>query len=492
MYQNQGIMDIGLRLAETSYQDGGWKEYFSESDQGDMRIQNDMTRATCAILLENAKVWMAQMCRTKLDAKGRLNVNEATRSVMVGGFSDYLYPMIRAAFPTSILNDIVTVQPTMRRTSTLVHWNWIVGRGKGSYTAGTRLFDANKGKQDIGYNFSNDVVDAEPTPALGSANATYSGVLQFNDGGGIRPGTVSIALTLTVGGTVVFSDNGVGGFTATGATISASSINYATGAYSITIGVTTFAAVAGSATYRWDNEGSDLIPQVDVQIVTSTIETERRALIANYSNESAFDVMAEFGQALEPQLMTGMAEQLNFEIARQVIHQIWVVAPVVDTFAITGPVEYSQQEHFRDITYPLNKLSNSIETKTRKGYGNWLICDEGACNLIEALPSTMFVAAPRPANVNGPHFIGTLQNRYRVYKDLSLSKETGASVHGNILMGFKGTQFFEAGFVWSPYRLMYTTDTLETANMMSQKGMASRYATKMVNRDMYCRLNLAA
>jgi hypothetical protein len=59
-------------------------------------------------------------------------------------------------------------------------------------------------------------------------------------------------------------------------------------------------------------------------------------------------------------------------------------------------------------------------------------------------------------------------------------------------MGFKGNQFYEAGFVWSPYRLLYTTDTLTTADFMSQRGLASRYATKMVNPDMYVRVNLAA
>jgi hypothetical protein len=59
-------------------------------------------------------------------------------------------------------------------------------------------------------------------------------------------------------------------------------------------------------------------------------------------------------------------------------------------------------------------------------------------------------------------------------------------------MGFKGTQFYEAGYVWSPYQLLYTTEALTTADFITQRGMASRYATKMVNSDMFVRINISA
>jgi len=482
-------VEAGMRLANTPLEDGGWKEFFQESE---MQIKDDVVRSNCALMLENCKRWMGHLCRAKLDSKGRLRIDELTRSAMVGGFSDYLFPIIRASFPTNPINDLVSVQPTTRRTATLVNLNWVIGRGKGSYAQGQRLFDANKGKQDIGFNFSNDVIDAEATPALGSAGATYSGALAFADGGGVRPGTVAIALTLTSAGAKVFTDNGQGGFVSSGVTVTSSQLDYRTGAYSITISGDTFTTAAGSASYRWDSEGSDKVPQVDVQITTSTVETERRALILNYSLESAYDVMQEMGISLEPTLISGAAEQLNYEIARQLVHEMWMVAPVIDTFSLTGPVEFNQQDHFKDIVYTLNKASNSIQSKTQKGYGNFIVCDEGGSNLIESLPAGMFVAAPRPANVQGLHFIGTLLNRYRVYKDMYLNKEPGSSTYGNILMGYKGTQFFEAGLVWAPYQLMYTTDSLTRANMVTEKGLASRYATKMVNRDFYVRVNIGA
>jgi hypothetical protein len=492
----EGILAAGLRLADLPESEGGWKEYFSVTDKADLSIKDDMLRAQTALMLENTKRWLATKCggRRALTSDGRWLIDETTRSALVGGFSDYLFPIIRAGFPTNPVNELVSVQPTSRRIATIVYWNWIVGKTKGSYVQGQRLFDANTGKQSSGYNFSNEVIDSEAITALGGANATNSGTLAYKDGGGVRPGTVRITATLTTAGAgIVFVDNGQGIFISAGATVGSSSIDYVTGAWSITVTGDTFTtASTNTATYRWDSEGSASVPEVDIQIVTSTAETERRALRINYSQESMQDVLAEMGVSLEPQLVSGCAEQMNDEIARQIVSEIWRVAPVNSTFNKTGPTEYSQQEHFRDIVLNLNAASNNIQFRTRKGYANWCVVDEQGSNIIESLPAGMFVAAPRPANVQGLHFIGTLLNKYRVYKDLRLINETSASSTGNMLLGFKGTQFFEAGFVWAPYQLLYTTPTLQTADFLSQKGMASRYATKMVNQDMYVRIDIGA
>ncbi len=491
----EGSVEAGLRLADTPESEGGWSEYFSETDEADLRIADDQLRSQTALMLENAKRWMAAKCRKRIDESGRFVIDEVTRSAMVGGFSDYIFPIIRAAFPTNPINDLVSVQPTTRRTATVVYWNWIVGKGKGSYHQGMRLFDAQTGKADAGFHFSDEVIDIEALLTLGGVNATISGTLKQNDGGGIRPGTLEITAEITAGAAVTkFWDDGRGAFiTDSGAfAITSSSINYQTGVWTITIDTTTFTVTPITGTYRWNSEGSSLLSQVDVQIISSTVETERRAILVNYSIEAMQDIMAEFGVSLEPNLVSGAAEQMNFEIARQIVHEMWQVAPVVGTFPITQPSEngYNQQDHFKDIIYLLTQASNRIWSSTQKGYGNWIIVDEGASNVIESLPAGMFVAAPRPANVQGLHFIGTLVGKYRVYKDIHLDKEAGASANGNILMGFKGTQFFEAGMVWSPYQLLYTTEALTTADFLTQKGMASRYALKMVNNLFYVRIDL--
>ena len=455
-----------------------------------MSIDDDILRAQTAILLENSKRDMAKYLPRAV-VEGRVALDETTRSALVGGFSDYLFPIIRAGFPTNPINELVSVQPTTRRTATIVYWNWIVGTTKGTFTQGQKLFDANTGKQTRDINFSNEVIEAEPFASVN--NATTTGTLAFSDGGGVRPGTVALTIPTTGSGTVVFVDNGNGAMIGAGVTVSASSINYFTGAWSITLGAAeTFTTAGGTATYRWDSEGSTSIPQVDVQITTNTVQTERRALKINYSKEAVQDVMSEFGVSLEPNLVAGAAEQMNYEIARQIISEVWAVAPVASTFSLTVPSGISQQEHFRDLIHNVTLASNSVWSRTQKAYPNWGVVDSAFASLIESLPASLFVAAPSAPSLHGLHFIGTLLNKFRIYKDLHLDKEPGSSALGNMLLGYKGANFFDAGFVWAPYQLMYTTAPLETADFLTQRGLASRYATKMVNADMYARLSLVA
>lgn len=499
--RNSGIfeatLNAGLRLAALSESQGGWAEYFQQTDEADMRIEDPILKAQTALMLENAKQALATICRPRVNSEGIAVINETVRSALVGGFSDYLFPIIRAAFPTNAINELVSVQPTTRRHATIMFWNYSVGTTKGGYTAGQRIFDANVGRTDGGFSYTSEQIENEAvTVTRSGANGTASGNLAFYSGGGIRAGTVKFVTSLTTAGaSQEFYDDGNGGWAtvAAGVTISSGSINYKTGAFTIVITGDTFSANTAVATYSWDSEGSCDLPEMDINITTTTTEVQRRALKLNYTVEAMQDAMAEFGVAIEPELVSAGAEQLNFEVARQIIHELWLAAPVAASFPLTvGTGNYPQQQHFGDFIYTLNVTANNIWGRTQKAFANWAVVDQGAASMVESLPSNIWQPAPQPANVQGLHFIGTLAGRYRVYKDLLLHNEQGASSYGNILLGWKGRGIADAGFVYAPYQMFYTTDSIPDACFNIRKAMATRYATKMVNANMYARISLAA
>jgi hypothetical protein len=496
----EGLIQAGLRLADTPENEGGWREFFDESLEPALAIKNDILRAQTALLLENAKRWQAQLCRGRLNEQGHMVINEATRSALLGGFSDYIFPIIRAAFPTNPVNDLVSVQPTNRRTATVVYWNWVYGSNKGNITKGTRMFDANVGVPTTftPRDYTGEQITSETVTVTGSGTQTIAGTLAYTSGGGIRPGTLALT-AVHPDGTATYTDDGAGNIIQTSAVAHAvpnpGTINYTTGAISITSTADNWAITTVVASYEWDSEGGTL-PELDVQIITSSVTTQRRGLKVNYSIESMQDVMAEWGVSLEPNLISAAAEQMNLEIARQLITKMWTAAgAAAASFNINGAISggaanLTRREYWGDLLFTLNTVSNRIWQRTQKAFGNWLIADANAASVIETMAGGLFEAAPRPANVNGLHFIGTLAGRYRVYKDIFLGSETGAAANGNLLMGYKGSQFYEAGLVWAPYQLLYTTDSLTTADFMTQKGMASRYAAKIVNPDMYARISI--
>jgi len=491
----EAMIQGGLRLADLPADEGGWREYFENTDEGNLEIEDPYMRASTALMLENTKRWLFEACGGRFDNEGRCTLDEATQTVLLGGFTNYLFPIIRAAFPTNPLNDLVSVQPTTQKIATVIYWNWIAGSTKGSIIKGQKLFDAITGPYGPVTDYTSENVVGEAAGAGDGATAVISGTLTYHDGGGIRAGSVNISATHSTAGAVTFSDTGNGTFvqsSGTGLTISSSSINYTTGVWSITVSAGNFTVAAVTATYAWDSEGSDSLPEYDIQLTSSATEAERRAIKLRYSREAIFDVMQQFGRSLEPDLVAAAAEQLNSEITRQVISDIWALAPVTGTFSIAAPTYYSQQDHFRDFVYYLNQSSNRIWGRTQLGYGNWLVVDEGAANVIESMPVSMFEKAPAVPNRRGVHFIGTLQGQYRVYKDLFLVNQSGASSYGNVLMGYKGQEFYDAGYVWAPYQMLYTTPPLTDANFLTRQGMASRYARKVVNANMYTRISMAA
>lgn len=485
----EGLLGAGLRLAALPESEGGWSAYF-DPDKG-LEIKDPRMRAFTAIMLENQKREIARSCR-KRTIDGRLVLDEASVAATLGGWADYIYPMIRASFATNAVNDLVSLQPTTKRTATVVYWNWVAGTTKGSTAQGARLFDANVGRREAGYAYSSELIDIEVMPALSAPGATYSSTLRFHDGGGVRPGTLRLTLTTTGSAVITVGDNGNGGIVqlgGTGVTISAGTLNYRTGAVVVTLGGgETFTTAAPSATYRWISEGSDMIPQVDVQTIISTVETENNSILLNYSLDAEQDVMAELGIGLEPELVRGGSEQINCDIARIILADLWSLTPTaIATFDLKVPTGISRRDHYNDFIVTLRTASNDISLRTQKGVGNWAVVDTGGATLVETVDG--FVSANAPDDVQGLHFIGTLRGM-RIYKDILLTSLPGAQPLGNILVGYKGNRLEAAGYVYSPYQMMNLTPTLQKPNFMNQKGIRSRFARKIVNPEMYARIGI--
>ena len=79
----------------------------------------------------------------------------------------------------------------------------------------------------------------------------------------------------------------------------------------------------------------------------------------------------------------------------------------------------------------------------------------------------------------GVQQVGTLQNRFNVYKNPYMKENV-------ILMGYRGSQFLETGAVYAPYiPLIMTPLVYDPVNFTPRKGVMTRYAKKMVRPEFY-------
>jgi len=460
----------GLRLASIPENEGGFLEYFDPESGFD--IEDPHIKAATALMMDNAARWLSQ-------------VEEATISGNVSGFIDYILPVIRAGFSQQIAHDLVSVQPMTRRVGQTFFLNYRIGQDKGAgYVRGQRVFDAWRGFRG-GFGYSDETIEGEDQGTT-TASATVSGTLAYLP---VRRSTVIITIAQVT--PIVVRDDGNGAFTVVsgGVTITTSSIDYETGQWTITFGAALTAGTAITADYLYDSEMSPTLPILDVEITTSAITAKRRAMRARYSMDGLLDYQMEFGQDLGQQIVQGISEQITAEQAREIIHDLWVAAGApVANFPRTPPAgaAYSRTEHFRDLMEQINIARNSMYLATQRVEPNWCVVDTQAASLIRTMPRPMFEPAEIETATVGVKFIGRLQG-LNVYVDPHLQDEPGASADGNLLLGYKGTEYWDAGYIWCPYQV-FQTQNIVLDDMVNRRAFVYRYAKKLINPNMYKRI----
>lgn len=503
--EHDAIVSRGRFLSETSMKEGGFAEFFANVDGVDETMNdNKELKYQTAALMENTARHIAVTCGAKRSADGKsMTVDETTRSAVLGGFADYMLPAVRMAVPSNVLAEITSFQPTMRKVATITYLHTVIGRTRGNKIAGTRLSDALTGYTQTADDFTSSDIPSEPVTVVrgttGASNDTITGTVEYASGGGIVPGTVQvIAATSASAGGALFQDDGRGGWiSVTGgnslhATTAASYINYRTGTFAIALAASvTFSTTLAVATYSYDMEGSPDVPEMDLQPEIDTVMTKSRKVRTNITREAEYDMQMEVGESAMQMIAEQVVGQLNSDVSREGIRRMWIAAgAALSSFSLTLPTGVSRQEHFDGFLYYLTIASNTIQQRTQHGFGNFLIVDALAASVIESM--SKFEAAPTPANVNGVYFIGTLAGQYKVYKDIRLVNLAGSSSYGNVLMGYKGNRWADAGLVYAPYQVLVMTNPLETADFVSQRGFMTRYAMKTVNALLYARISLAA
>lgn len=84
----------------------------------------------------------------------------------------------------------------------------------------------------------------------------------------------------------------------------------------------------------------------------------------------------------------------------------------------------------------------------------------------------------------GVQKVGALNNRFQVYKNPYMTENT-------MLLGYRGSQFLEAGAVYAPYvPLMMTPLVYDPETFTPRKGLMTRYAKKMIRPEFYGKIDI--
>lgn len=254
-------------------------------------------------------------------------------------------------------------------------------------------------------------------------------------------------------------------------------------------------SVVGDAT--WGLEGSESIPEIDIQVDSVAVTAVTKKLKAKWTPELGQDLNAYHNLDAEVELTQILSEQIALEIDREILEDLvrdssagvryWSRHPGEFLDRETGAASTVTQdftgnvsEWYETLVETINDVSAQIHRKTLRGAANFVVCGPEVANILE------FTAGFR-ANVTadadrgdiGAVKVGSLSKKFDVMVDPYFPRQL-------ILVGRRGSSFLESGYVYAPYVPLQTTPTIfGVEDFVPRKGVMTRYAKKMVRPDMY-------
>ena len=236
------------------------------------------------------------------------------------------------------------------------------------------------------------------------------------------------------------------------------------------------------------------IPEIDVKLASEAIVAKTRKLKAQWTPEFAQDLNAYHSIDAEAELTSLLSEYISMEIDLEILDMLILDANTTEKWSAennkvwngsawstdTSDFYNTQGQWFQTLGTKIQKVSNKIHQKTLRGGANFLVCSPSVATILESIPGYA-------ANTNGDQDqfamgvqkVGALNNRYQVYKNPYMTENT-------ILLGYRGSQFLEAGAVYAPYvPLMMTPLVYDPESFTPRKGLMTRYAKKMIRPEFY-------
>ena len=219
--------------------------------------------------------------------------------------------------------------------------------------------------------------------------------------------------------------------------------------------------------------------RLSIQILKQTVEAKTRKLSARWTFEAAQDAQAQQGIDIEAEIMAALAQEITAEIDQEVLRSLATLAATAggssngayDQAAVSGTATFVGDEHAA-LAVAINRVSNSIAQRTRRGAGNWAVVSPTALTILQSATTSAFARTTEgtfeaPTNTK---FVGTLNGAMRVFVDSYASDTTP------VLVGYKGSSEADAPAFYCPYiPLMSSGVVLDPSTFEPVVSFMTRY-----------------
>jgi hypothetical protein len=220
--------------------------------------------------------------------------------------------------------------------------------------------------------------------------------------------------------------------------------------------------------------------RLSIQILKQTVEAKTRKLSARWTFEAAQDAQSQHGIDVEAEIMAALAQEITAEIDQEVLGSLDTLAGTYETYnqaAVSGTATFVGDEHAA-LAVQINRVSNLIAQRTRRGAGNWAVVSPFALTILQSATTSAFARTTEgtfeaPTNTK---MVGTLNNAMKVYVN------TYAADNASVLVGYKGSSESDAAAFYCPYiPLMSSGVVLDPSTFEPTVSFMTRYGYVELN-----------
>ena len=216
--------------------------------------------------------------------------------------------------------------------------------------------------------------------------------------------------------------------------------------------------------------------RLSIQILKQTVEAKTRKLSARWTFEAAQDAQAQQGIDIEAEIMAALAQEITAEIDQEVLRSLATLASgagntvAFDQTAVSGTATFVGDEHAA-LAVAINRVSNTIAQRTRRGAGNWAVVSPTALTILQSATTSAFARTTEgtfeaPTNTK---FVGTLNSAMKIYVNTYADDDT-------VLVGYKGSSESDAAAFYCPYiPLMSSGVVLDPSTFEPVVSFMTRY-----------------
>lgn len=228
--------------------------------------------------------------------------------------------------------------------------------------------------------------------------------------------------------------------------------------------------------------GDGAFAEMAFSIDKVTVEAKSRALRAEYTMEIAQDLKAVHGLDAETELANILSAEILAEINREVIRTIYASAVPGAQQDVTNSGEFDLDvdsngrwsvEKYKGLMVQIERDANAIAKETRRGRGNFLVCDSDTASCLSVAGMLDCGSALRDnldVDDTGNTFVGVLNGRFKVFID-----PYAPLTQNFYVAGYKGPTQYDAGLFYCPYVPLQMLRGVEYKSFAPAIGFKTRY-----------------